>query len=162
MRINLVIILLSMLLLSSCNSDAVFSSSTSFSDGWGVQDTVEVNLPEMDSLSAYNLFINVRNSNDYPFNNLFLIVDMEFPRGKIITDTLEYRMANADGTWMGTGIGSVKENKLWYKEGVRFTESGQYKLSIVHAVRNNGAVEGVERLMGITDIGISVELPKTD
>lgn len=148
--------------MSSCSNDAVFSSNTSFSDGWPLRDTVQVELPQLDSIKAYNLYINVRNSNDYPFNNLFLIVSMDFPQGKTITDTLEYRMANPDGTWMGSGIGSVKENKLWYKEGVKFSEDGTYKLSIVHAVRNNGAVEGVERLTGITDVGVSVELPKTD
>ena len=162
MRLNIVILLMCSALLASCNSDAVFSTNTSFSDGWALQDSVKVDLPEMDSLSAYNLFINVRNSNDYPFNNLFLIVSMEYPQGKTETDTLEYRMANADGTWMGTGIGSLKENKLWYQEGFSFNEQGQYKVSIVHAVRNNGAVDGVERLAGITDVGVSVELPKTD
>ena len=162
MRLSLAILLLVSLLFSSCSGDAIFSSNTSFSDGWGQQDTVKINLPELDSTAAYNLFLNVRNSNDYPFNNLFLIVGMEFPQGKTVTDTIEYRMANPDGTWMGTGIGSIKESKLWYKEGVRFTEAGTYKLSIVHAVRNNGAVQGVERLAGITDVGVSVELPKTD
>jgi gliding motility-associated lipoprotein GldH len=153
---------LTALLMGSCTGDAVFSTNTSFSDGWSVTDTVQVTLPQLDSAAAYNLFINVRNTNDYPFNNLFLIAIMEFPQGKVITDTLEYRMANPDGTWMGSGLGSVKENKLWYKQGVRFTEQGEYKLSIVHAVRNNGVVDGVERLTGITDVGISAELPQTD
>ena len=157
MRLNIVILLMCSALLASCNSDAVFSSNTSFSDGWALQDSVKVDLPEMDSLSAYNLFINVRNSNDYPFNNLFLIVSMEYPQGKTETDTLEYRMANADGTWMGTGIGSVKENKLWYKENVRFFEEGNYVIKIGHAVRNNGEVEGVSQLEGIADVGYSIE-----
>lgn len=157
-----VISVLTALLMGSCTGDAVFSTNTSFSDGWSVTDTVQAKLPQLDSTAAYNLFINVRNTNDYPFNNLFLIAIMEFPQGKVITDTLEYRMANPDGTWMGSGLGSVKENKLWYKQGVRFTEQGEYKLSIVHAVRNNGAVDGVERLTGITDVGISAELPQTD
>ena len=153
---------LTALLMGSCTGDAVFSTNTSFSDGWSVTDTVQAKLPQLDSTAAYNLFINVRNTNEYPFNNLFLIAIMEFPQGKVITDTLEYRMANPDGTWMGSGLGSVKENKLWYKQGVRFTELGEYKLSIVHAVRNNGVVDGVERLTGITDVGISAELPQTD
>ena len=85
---------------------------------------------------------------------------MDFPHGKVVTDTLEYRMAHPDGTWMGQGIGSVKENKLWYKEGIRFAETGNYNITITHAVRNNGAVEGVKNLEGITDVGYSIE--KTD
>lgn len=82
---------------------------------------------------------------------------MNFPHGKTITDTLEYRMANPDGSWMGQGIGDVKENKLWYKENVQFFEAGNYTVDIAQAMRNNGAVEGVTKLEGITDVGFSVE-----
>lgn len=143
--------------ISSCSNNVVFSDNVSMSGGWAQNDTVKIELPELDSVSNYDLFLTVRNTNDYPFNNLFLIVDMEFPKGKHITDTLEYRMAYPDGSWMGEGLGSVKENLLWYKKGVQFFEPGNYKLSIVHAVRNNGNVNGVERLDGIIDVGIRVE-----
>jgi gliding motility-associated lipoprotein GldH len=82
---------------------------------------------------------------------------MNFPHGKTIADTLEYRMANPDGSWMGQGIGNVKENKLWYKEQVQFFEEGNYTVTIGQAMRNNGDVEGVTKLEGITDVGFSIE-----
>ena len=82
---------------------------------------------------------------------------MNFPNGKTVADTLEYRMANPDGSWMGQGIGAVKENKLWYKENVQFFEEGAYTVHIAQAMRNNGEVEGVTKLEGITDVGISIE-----
>ncbi len=141
----------------SCDSNTVVSNSKSLSGGWNKNETVAFSIPQLDTLSKYNVFVNVRNSNEYRFNNIFLIIAMEFPHGKTITDTLEYKMAYSDGAWMGTGIGSVKENKLWYKEGVSFTEPGDYKLRINHAVRNNGNIEGVTNLEGITDVGYSIE-----
>lgn len=124
---------------------------------WGAEEVVAFKLPQLDSLKKYNLFVNIRNTNEYKYNNLFLIVSMEFPHGKTVTDTLEYRMANPDGTWMGQGIGDVKENKLWYKEQVQFFEEGIYEINIEQAMRNNGAVEGVTKLEGISDVGFSVE-----
>ncbi len=124
---------------------------------WGASEVVEFKLPEIDSIKKYNLFINLRNTNDYQFNNIFLIVSMNFPHGKTVTDTLEYRMAHPDGSWMGQGIGTVKENKLWYKEGVAFSEKGNYTLDITQAMRNNGDVEGVTKLEGISDVGFSIE-----
>ncbi len=124
---------------------------------WGQDKTVEFKIPQLDSLKKYNLFLNIRNSNEYKFNNIFLIVSMNFPHGKTVTDTLEYRMANPDGSWMGQGIGNVKENKLWYKENVSFFEDGIYSITIGQAMRNNGAVEGVTKLEGITDVGFSIE-----
>jgi len=146
-----------LVLFSSCDSNTIVSESRSLSGVWNKNETIDFTLPQLDSLKSYNLFVNLRNTNDYRFNNIFLIISMEFPHGKTITDTLEYKMANPDGSWLGAGIGSVKENKLWYKENVSFLEKGNYKIRINHAVRNNGTVEGVTNLEGITDIGYSVE-----
>ena len=157
---NFLIVFGIFLLCVSCDTDTVVSGNQNISGGWDVDQPAVFEIPQLDSLRTYNMFLNVRNTNDYKFNNLFLIVRMDFPHGKVVTDTLEYRMAHPDGTWMGQGIGSVKENKLWYKEGIRFAETGNYNITITHAVRNNGAVEGVKNLEGITDVGYSIE--KTD
>jgi gliding motility-associated lipoprotein GldH len=142
---------------TSCESNTVFSETRAMDGFWGAEEVVEFKLPELDSIKKYNLFLNIRNTNEYKFNNLFLIVSMNFPHGKTVTDTLEYRMANPDGSWMGQGIGDVKENKLFYKEHVSFFEDGIYTITIAQAMRNNGEVEGVTKLEGITDVGFSVE-----
>mgnify|MGYP006189589943 CR=1 FL=1 len=152
-----VVLFLLMGIFISCDSDTVFSETRAMEGFWGQNEIVEFQIPQLDSIKKYNLFLNIRNSNEYKFNNIFLIVSMNFPHGKTITDTLEYRMANPDGSWMGQGIGNVKENKLWYKENVQFFEDGIYTVTIGQAMRNNGAVEGVTKLEGITDVGFSVE-----
>jgi gliding motility-associated lipoprotein GldH len=141
----------------SCETNTIFSETRAMEGHWGADEVVEFKLPQLDSLKNYNLFLNIRNTNEYKFNNIFLIVSMNFPQGKTVTDTLEYRMANPDGTWMGQGIGNVKENKMWYKESVPFFEEGNYTITIAQAMRNNGDVEGVTKLEGITDVGFSIE-----
>ncbi|MBT3587812.1 MAG: gliding motility lipoprotein GldH [Flavobacteriaceae bacterium] len=143
-------------LIISCEPNIPFSKNKSLSGVWNKEEVIEFDLPQLDSLKTYNLFVNLRNTNDYKYNNIFLIIAMNFPHGKIVTDTLEYKMANPDGTWLGNGISSIKDNKLWYKEQVSFIEEGIYTVSIKHALRNNGQVEGVTNLEGITDIGFSV------
>lgn len=141
----------------SCDSRTVFSETKAMDGYWGADEVIRFTLPQLDSLKNYNLFLNIRNTNAYKYNNLFLIVRMNFPHGKTITDTLEYRMANPDGSWMGQGIGTIKENKLWYKEHVQFFEEGTYTIDIAQAMRNNGDVGGVTKLEGITDVGFSIE-----
>jgi len=120
---------------------------------------VSFNIEAPDSTEAYNLFVNLRNTNDYRYSNIFLIVEMNFPHGKTLRDTLEYRMAKPNGELLGTGMTSVKENKLWYKEGVVFSEAGDYTVNIQHAMRENGAVNGIINLEGITDVGFRIEKP---
>ncbi|NND62245.1 MAG: gliding motility lipoprotein GldH [Flavobacteriaceae bacterium] len=150
------------ILASACDSKMVVSEMHELPGYWDKTEIVEFDIPQLDSLSKYNMFFHLRNTNDYPYNNIFLIASMKFPHGKIVTDTLEYRMAEADGTWLGTGIGSLKESKLWYKENVSFFEEGTYTLSVSHAVRNNGEVHGVTQLPGISEVGYSIELVNRD
>lgn len=143
--------------LISCESNIEASGTRAISGSWDMDEVISFDIPKLDSIKRYHMFLNVRNSNDFPYNNLFLIVSMKFPHGKTITDTLEYRMAHPDGQWMGEGFGGIKENKLWYKENITFPEEGTYVLSISQAVRNNGEAEGVSQLEGITDVGYSIE-----
>lgn len=148
-------------ILSSCDSNQIYSEYKSLPNHWPIDQTLEFQLPEMDSLKIYNVFLNVRNTNDYNFNNLFLIASMNFPNGKVVIDTLEYQMALPDGTWLGSG-NRVMENKLWYKENVQFFEEGLYSIKIRQAMRNNASVEGVKNLEGITDVGVIIENSKEE
>lgn len=150
-------IFISFVLLCSCNSNEVFHQYKAMPGYWDKDDVVSFALPQPDSVKMYNLYVHIRNNNDYKYSNLFLITEINFPNGKVITDTLEYEMARPDGTWLGTGFGAIKENKLWLKENIRFFEEGSYMMNIRHAMRNNGNVEGVTKLEGIVDVGFSIE-----
>lgn len=136
----------------------MFDEYKSLNGKWNKDSIVSFSFDQKDTVSKYNMFINVRNNNAYPYNNLYLIVQMQDPGTKLVkVDTLEYQMANPDGTLMGEGFSDVKESKLWYKEKVNFPKPGKYKVSIQHAVRKGGQVPGVEELEGITDLGFRIE-----
>lgn len=144
------------ILCSSCDDKRVFDDYKAVK-GWHKDSIVNFQLKGIDSTRAYNLFINIRNTNDYEYANLFLITEIKFPQGKVISDTLEYEMTRPNGEWLGQGFGDVKENKLWYKENVRFEEPGEYQVSIQHKMRKNGEVNGIENLEGITHVGFRIE-----
>lgn len=144
-------------LVVSCDSHQIFDQYKTVPNQWHKDSLVSFTVSPPDSTHLYNLFINIRNTNDYKFSNLFLITEINFPHGKTIKDTLEYQMAKPNGELMGEGFTDIKENKLWYKEGVIFDEVGEYKITIQHAMRNNGEVNGVDNLEGITDVGFRIE-----
>ena len=147
-----------LLLFAACNSRLVFSEFQPNPGGiWSREDVKEFIFTKEDTISSFNLFINIRNDNNYPFSNLFLITDLNFPDGTVVRDTLEYEMALPDGKWLGKGYGSLKESKLWYKENIVFPLPGVYTLKVAHAMRQNGTVEGVSELEGITDVGFQIE-----
>lgn len=141
----------------SCDSNRVYDNYQSISNGWNKDAEILFRVEEPDTIQPYNLFINLRNNHEFNFSNLFLIAQMEFPNGMVVTDTLEYKMAAPNGEWLGTGFGNLIENKLWYKEQVRFTETGEYKFAIRHAMRRYGSEEGIENLDGIIEVGFRIE-----
>lgn len=141
----------------SCSEGMVKSGFQATDNGsWAKDEVVEFAFSKMDTIQKHDMFINVRNDNSFSYNNLFLIAQLNFPDGEIVTDTLEYEMALPDGTWLGKGYGSIKENKLWFKENIVFSTSGVYTLRLEHAMRKNGNVNGVENLEGITDVGFEI------
>jgi len=146
----------SSLLLVSCDKKRVFDEYHAVGKGWNKDTIVRFDLPKLDPAKAYNLFFNIRDNNDYAFNNLFLIVSMEQPGKVTLVDTLEYQMANPDGTLLGQGFTDIKESKLVYKERMKF-KPGPYKVHIRQAVRQTGKVTGVEKLEGITEVGFRIE-----
>ena len=114
----------------------------------------------IDSINLYtpsNVYILLRNNNDYPFSNIFLIAQLKDSVKTIFVDTLEYEMADFNGRWLGKGISNIKESKLWLKEKYHFPHYGPFKIEIKHAVRSKLKHNDSSFLKGITDIGIAIE-----
>ena len=158
MRIkNSILFILIVLLAISCDKKRVFDEYKSVGKTWHKDSIVTFELPKLDPKKNFNLYVNVRDNDDYPFNNLFLIVSLEQPNRKIKVDTLEYQMTNPDGTLLGDGFSDIKESKLFYKDKVNFTQKGIYNVHIQQATRQTGKIEGVTALPGITDVGFRIE-----
>lgn len=150
--------LISVLMILACDNNLVHSEFQANPGGiWSIDDTKVFNFTQNDTIQANDLFISIRNDESFPYSNLFLIADLKYPNGDIQRDTLEYEMAMPDGKWLGKGYGSIKENKLWYKENIIFPVMGVYTLQISHAMRKNGNTEGIVELNGITDVGFLIE-----
>lgn len=155
---NSVIIWFIAIILASCNGKIVESEYVATNNGvWNKDNNISFTFSAPDTLNRYDVFVNLRNDNTFPYSNLFLITELDFPNGTTIKDTLEYEMALPSGEWLGKGSGSVKENKLWYKENIVFPENGVYTLQVSHAMRKNGTVDGVVDLEGVTDVGFQIE-----
>jgi gliding motility-associated lipoprotein gldH len=156
MRILISLLFISLLL--GCNNGVEYSQYASLPDGWEAHNPVLFQVEVTDSLTPKDIFIMVRNTEQYPFSNLFLITKMEEPKSnKVIVDTLEYEMATPEGKWLGDGYSAIKESKLWYKEQFVFPTKGKYNLKIEQAMRKIGDNEGVTVLKGITEVGVRVE-----
>ena len=156
---NIFVFCLANFLVMSCDTNTVFSDHKTYPKKWHKDSLAIFEFTPKDTINPYHIFINLRTEKQYQFNNLFLIVALEYPNGKVQKDTLEYAMADKNGKLYGEGW-AVKAHKLWYKgynSPFVFEENGTYQINIGHAMRKNGAVKGIVELEAVTDVGISIE-----
>jgi gliding motility-associated lipoprotein GldH len=150
-RFSSCLIVISLLLLSSCNSNVVYTDSHVMAEKtWALMDIPVFNVQITDTINSNNVFFTIRTSSSYPFRNIYLFVTTSSPDGKSIGDTLQYNLADEKGKWYGKGFGDVHELNLPYKSNVFFPLKGNYQFKIQHGMR-------IEDLKGVYDIGVRIE-----
>jgi gliding motility-associated lipoprotein GldH len=144
-------------LIWSCSKPSFFNKYNSLKDNkWALNQAVTFDVNITDTINPVDAFINLRNNNQYPYSNIYLIVTSRFNHTIFEIDTLEYEMADASGRWLGSGFTDVKENKLVFKTNYVFSKKGTYQFSIKHADRKTGQVLGDAFLPGLTDVGFEI------
>lgn len=146
-----VLILLLLLVAASCGKDTLFTGSSAMPGNiWRVAGIASFRFSVDDTLSNNDILFTLRTGSAYPFRNIYLFVTTTAPDGKIMTDTLEYNLADEKGNRYGNGFGDVRELVLPYRTNVFFPVSGTYTVDIQHGMR-------MEDLRGVYDIGLRVE-----
>lgn len=140
-----------MLMVGACDPNRVFDRNEPVNpEGWIPRDAKEFRVEIADTISIYNLYINLRYTNDYPYSNIYLFVQTRFPDGQFYRDTVEYVLADPSGKWLGKGLGKIKDNRYPFRKGIHLPEKGTYFFRIEQAMREN-------YLKGIHDVGLRIE-----
>jgi len=143
--------IIAVIFFTSCNNDVVFEQNQKIEKSlWDVDKPVVFTAKITDTVHAQNVYLNIRNAGTYPFSNLFLFINTRFPGGQLDRDTAEIMLANADGRWLGKGLGDIWDNRILFKRNVRFPQAGEYRFELIQAMRMNP-------LSGMMDVGIRVE-----
>lgn len=154
MRNSLLILILSSLFFTGCiNNDVYLKYKTIIPKGWNKDSLCTFDIQIKDTTASYNLYVNIRNRGEYPYQNLWLFLSKKTPDNVQSKDSIECYLADKRGKWLGTGIGSVLEMPVLYQQKVKFSKAGIYQYKIVHGMRDSV-------LIGINDIGMLVEKVK--
>jgi gliding motility-associated lipoprotein GldH len=157
----LFLLVIALMLVFACAPDETYFKTKMTNGKWHKDSIFQFKFETSDTISEFDLFIHIRNTEDYKYSNLYLIASLEYPKGKVEVDTLEYKMAYPDGQLMGVGMGSLKHNLLWYKDKFKFTESGFYTFNLKHAMRRYNKIEPLEELDAVEEVGFSYKPHKT-
>lgn len=139
----------------SCDSKKVFEEYIEVENAnWKKENVASFEFEAKDTVTAHNLYINVRNTGEYAYSNVYLFVTMQGPNGGLLKDTVNCILADNRGKWLGNGIGDLWDLRIPYVGGFKFAQSGNYTVSLEQAMRVENGLEG------ITDIGLRVEKVK--
>lgn len=137
--------------LISCGNDVLIDDNLAYEHAyWPVNEKYVLSFDQPDTVSTYNFFITLRNTEDYPYRNIYVFLTTVFPDGKSTLDTINCPLADYRGKWLGKGFGGVYDNRIIYMHNTRFTQAGSYKIKMEQAMRN-------KKLPGIKSVGIRIE-----
>jgi len=143
------IFILSCLILFACVNKNAHIDFRSFKNAEWNKDSIcqfEVNIS--DTINPYQIFIETRNDNSYPYRNIWLFVDIKTPLENIRKDTIGFDLADDFGKWLGQGF-SIYELEVPYEKSFIFRQQGNYVFSIRHGMRD-------DVLKGINEVGIKL------
>ena len=153
--LNRIWIFMLVLNFSSCKNTE-FLKFYDFDNGWDKNEVLTFNFPKKIESKARDVFFVLRHNNNYPYSNIFLITELKNPTNQAIIDTFEFRLAQANGEWLGDKKISMIEHKLLFKEGLELGES-DFSLEVRTSMRSNNKSDEIEKLDGVINFGILID-----
>ena len=139
----------------SCQNENKKEVYHSFNNNtWNTDSIVSFELDNIDTTSSHDLYLMVRHTTNFKFQNLFLFTNFENQQ-----DTLELFLSEKSGRWLGKGFGEIKELKIKIKENVNFKENQDQIFSVEQAMR----YEDLEKIINLTEIvAVGIGLYKSE
>jgi gliding motility-associated lipoprotein GldH len=139
----------------SCGQIDAFEKNTSIpSYKWSTAFAATGSFDIKDTVSAYNIYIVLRHTDGYQFNNIWLNVGLQSPGDTMYSQKINLPLGSDAGGWEGTGMNDIWEvRKLLNSKPSRFKRSGGYKFNITQLMRDNP-------LLNVMSAGLRLEKVK--
>lgn len=139
------------LLFSGCDFNRIYEKNVPIPETkWNSSLQPAFAVQVRDTSLLYNLFLNIRHDNSYPYENIWLNISVTFPDSSHSTRRMEVMLAKDDGEWFGTKIGSVWDYRTLLQQKTLFKQSGTYTFYIQQDMRE-------DPLPGMLAVGLRLE-----
>jgi len=144
----------------SCESNPIYIKYNSLNGGWLKDSVQNFSFQNQDKLIFTNSSLMLRVNEKYRYNNIFVIITVTNSSGIISMDTIEYKVADNYGKFIGSKMINIYELSLPHKKGIQLMPKENYLINVEHAMRNASETAGVNRLEGVLDVGYKFEKEK--
>lgn len=128
------------LALISCDDKRVFEENNDFAGKVWYVDSLQVFKFKVEDISKpYNLLVNVRNSENYPYYNLFIRYYLQDSTGQEIKSqqTELILMEPTTGKPLGDGLGDIYSHKFEILKNFSFPKTGTYIIKLKQYMRQD-------------------------
>ena len=148
---RIIFVFLSLFLLVCCNTNTESSYSVFEEDSWHADSIITLNHSVVDTITKQNLYLKIRHTTDFEYQNIFLFVDFQEKR-----DTIEVTLSEKNGKWLGSGFGDIKEVEYCFAKEIIFNSKKTINVSFEQAMRY-GDQPVITNLKGIIALGINIK-----
>jgi gliding motility-associated lipoprotein GldH len=141
-----------MLSLTGCaDKNVVIDESSEVPNhNWAYTNRYRYDVNISDEKQAYNLYMNLRVTDNYKYSNIFVLITTISPDKKSHVTRYELKLAGKDGEWFGKGSGNLYSYQALFRTDYKFPAKGVYQFYIEQNMRDNP-------LRGVSDVGLLVE-----
>ncbi len=144
--------MLLILLAASCIKIDQFEKTVKMpSREWFYNNTPAFTFHITDTNTLYNLYIVLRHTDAYNYNNIWLRLGTQFPGDSMKFQNINLTLASDSKGWEGNGMDDIFEVRKNISRGpVSFKKPGDYTFSVSQIMRENP-------LENILNVGVRVE-----
>lgn len=148
---SLVAIIGILLLCTACDRSRLYDDNKLIpNDQWYYKNPVPFDVQVLDTNKFYNVYVNLRISADYRYNNIFMWVNTTNPARKTDQRRIEIRLADDGGKWLGKGLGDIFDYRFPVFQKIKFPNSGFYRFELEQNMRD-------DTLAHVKAVGVRVE-----
>lgn len=136
---------------AGCEQSRVFDKNTALNkEGWAYGEALSYEVQILDTTVSYNMFINVRHTDQYPFNNLWINLTTTLPDGTQQTTKVDVPLSEPEGKWLGNCVDGICYNTALIQKNFKLPRKGKYVFTLEQDMRMNPVPH-------VLDVGIRVE-----
>ena len=132
------------LLLTACVPKYALNKTYEISNGeWTYADSLRFEFEIADTVTLYNLLLDVKHSTEFGFQNLYTNIHTQFPNGTRLSKPLSLELADRAGIWQGDCNAKTCTIEIPIQEGAYFNQPGKYVITMEQFMRDS-LVKGVQ------------------
>jgi gliding motility-associated lipoprotein GldH len=140
-----------LIILAGCSVVPVIDHWKNLKDTqWPKNQVISIPVEISDTNHYYDLFINLRVTNDYKYSNLYIKLNTIDPTGKKNSAPVMLNLADHTGRWYGHNLGHIISFRLPSQKNIPFNKTGKYTFEIAQFMRDSVLKE-------VVSVGIKLE-----